>query len=265
MRARRLSVPVVLTALLVGGCAGVGGGAPVDPGELIRGPAAPADLDGRTFLSIDAAGRMLVPGSQVRLSFGDGQVSAHAGCNTMGGAYLLADGRLVAGQLAATEMACAPALMDQDRWLADLLGGADVALDGVTLTLTGDGGVLILQDREVADPDRPLVGTPWVVEGLVSGDAVASLPAGVTAALTFEDGRVAVESGCNTGGGGYALDGAILTFEPLATTMMACEGPAMEVERAVLTVLAGSVTYEIEADTLRLDTGALGLVLRAAP
>jgi heat shock protein HslJ len=47
--------------------------------------------------------------------------------------------------------------------------------------------------------------------------------------------------------------------------MMACEGPAMDVERAVLAVLAGEVTYAIEAGTLRLDTGALGLVLRAAP
>jgi len=264
MPSRRV-LPVILAALLLCACTGAGGPPAHGATDPPPGVSIHEGLDGRTFLSIDAAGRTLVPGSQVRLSFADGGVSAQAGCNTMGGSYALVGDRLVAGQLATTEMACAPALMDQDRWLAGLLAGATITIEGDTLTLAAESGGLVLLDREVAAPDRPLGGTRWVVEGLVSGDAVASVPAGVTAALTFGDGRVAVESGCNTGGGGYATDGASLTFEPIALTMMACEDPAMEVERAVLTVLAGSVTYEIEADILRLDTGAFGLVLRAAP
>jgi heat shock protein HslJ len=46
---------------------------------------------------------------------------------------------------------------------------------------------------------------------------------------------------------------------------MACEGGAMEVERLVSTVMSGDVEYSIEAGTLRLDAGATGLTLRAAP
>ena len=190
---RTLLTLALASAVLLGAC---GGGGSATPGPTGQG------LEGRTFLSTGAQGRALVAGSTVRLAFQDGQVSASAGCNSMGGPYRIDGDRLVAGQLATTEMACDPALMEQDRWLADLLGGATIALDGDTLDAHQGDHRLTLLDREVADPDRPLLGTRWVVDGLISGDAVSSVPAGVIAALTFSDGRVDVEAGCNTGGGG---------------------------------------------------------------
>lgn len=226
---------------------------------------APGDLEGRTFLATDAFGRALVPGSLVRVSFTDGQIGASGGCNSMGGPYAIEDDRLVVRQLAMTEMACEAALMDQDAWLASLLDGASIRLDGDTLTLSRDGAALTLVDREVADPDRPLVGTRWIVDGLITGDAVSSVPGGVVVALTFSDGRVDVEAGCNRGGGAVSVTAATLTFGPIALTKMACEGSAMEVERLVSDVLSGDVGYTIEAGTLTLDAGTAGLTLRAAP
>jgi len=230
-------------------------------------PGSPArqGLEGRTFLSTGVLGRLLVAGSRVRLRFGGGQVGASAGCNSMGGPYTIVGDRLVAHQLATTEMACDPALMDQDRWLASLLDGATIALAGDVLTLAKDGVGLTLLDREVADPDRPLIGTRWVVDGLVSGDAVSSVPAGVVAALTFAAGRVDVEAGCNRGGGAVIVTDSTITFGPIALTKMACPGTAMDVERAVTAVLTGEVRYAIEAGTLTLDAAAAGLTLRAAP
>ena len=124
---------------------------------------------------------------------------------------------------------------------------------------------LVLLDREVSDPDRPLFGTRWVVDGLVSGDAVSSMPVGVVAALTFAEGRVTVEAGCNRGGGAVTVSDATLTFGPIALTKMACEDGAMEVERIVSAVLSGEVRYAIEASTLRLDAATVGLTLRAGP
>ncbi len=91
------------------------------------------------------------------------------------------------------------------------------------------------------------------------------MPAGVVAALTFSAGRVDVEAGCNQGGGAVSVTDATLTFGPIALTKMACEGSAMEVERLVAQVLSGDVRYTIEAGTLTLDAGAVGLTLRAAP
>ena len=85
----------------------------------------------------------------------------------MGGAYVINGERLAVEQMMTTEMACEPALMEQDQWLAALLDGAIVALAGDTLTLAKDGDRLSLLDREVADPDRPLIGTRWIVDGLV--------------------------------------------------------------------------------------------------
>ena len=99
---------------------------------------------------------------------------------------------LVVPGMAMTEMACEPAaLMDQDTWLSAVLTSRPtVALDGDTLTLTADGAVITFVDREVADPDRPLEGTTWNVEGLVSNDAVSSIPAGGRVpTLRFEGGR----------------------------------------------------------------------------
>lgn len=229
------------------------------------GTAARQGLEGRTFLATAAVGRALVPGSQVRVSFHGGQVSASGGCNGMGGPYAVAGDRLLVRELATTEMACDPALMDQDRWLAGHLDGATITLAGDTLTLANDGVGLILLDREVADPDRPLIGTRWVVDGLVTGEAISSVPAGVVAALTFAAGRVDVEAGCNRGGGAVTVTESTLTFGPIALTKMACEDGAMDVERIVSAVLSGEVRYAIEAGTLRLDAATVGLTLRAAP
>jgi heat shock protein HslJ len=263
-RARLLSFFAVVGSLLLAAC---GAESPTgSPGGPPAGSGAPGNLAGRTFLSTAIVGRDLVPGSQVRLSFDVGQIGAQAGCNSMGGSVAIVDDRLVLGGLAMTEMACDPALMDQDAWLAAFLDGAALALAGDTLTLAKDTVTLTLVDREVADPDRPLVGTRWVVDGLVSGDAVSSVPGGVVAALGFTpDGRVEVETGCDSGGGPAAVEDATISFGPLVLTEMACEGPAAELERAVTTVLAGTVAYAIEADVLSLDRGGVGLLLRAAP
>lgn len=262
----------VASALLVAACSTSPGASPTppptaDPAGSTAPPAgaAAAGLDGRTFLSTDITGRTLVPGSQVRLTFGDGQVSANGGCNSMSGAYTIVNGMLIAGQLATTEMACDPALMAQDRWLAELLGGAGVTLAGDTLTLERAGVVLTLIDREVADPDRPLEGTRWVVDGIVAGDAVSSVPAGVTASITIADGRVSVEAGCNSGGGTVDVADDTITVGPIALTEMACAPAAMAVEQAVVAALTGQVAYTIEAGVLTLDAGVAGLVLRASP
>ena len=197
--------------------------------------------------------------------FGEGRLGANAGCNSLSGPYAIDGGRLVVAALATTEMACDSALMEQDTWLAAFLDGAAAMLEGDVLTLAKDGVTLALLDREVADPDRPLVGTRWVVDGLVSGDAVSSMPAGIVATLVFGEDRVDVEVDCNSGGGPVEVGVTTLVFGALVTTKMACHPDALPVEQAVTAALAGRVTYAIEADTLTLDAGDAGLVLRAAP
>ena len=266
MNRATIAALAVAAILIIGACSGGAAGSPTPgPSGSPPGGSGRAGLDGRTFLSTATRGHALVAGSRVRLTFSGGRITAQAGCNTMSGTYVLDGNHLRVSAMWMTEMACQPPLMDQDTWLAGLLDGALVTLAGDELTLAKDGDVLTLFDRVVADPDRPLLGTRWVVDGLVAGDAVSSVPPGVVAALTFSAGRVDVEGGCNRGGGAVAVSDATLTFGSIGLTKMACQGAAMAVEEAVVAVLAGEVRYAIEAGTLTLDAGARGLVLHAVP
>jgi heat shock protein HslJ len=228
-------------------------------------PSPVASLEGHTYLSTDIDGAVLVPGTQVRLTFKDGDLNARGGCNIMGGAYSIEGDRLRTTQMFMTEMGCDEPRQRQDEWLARFLSDLTYTLEGDRLTLTDGTVVVTLLDEEVATPDRPLEGTRWVLVGIVSGDAVSSVPVGVTAAIEIAGGRVDVEAGCNTGGGGVEVGPGVVTFGPIALTKMACDAGAMAVEQAVTSILSGEVGYTIDADGLTLDAGDSGLLFRAAP
>ena len=232
-------------------------------------PSAPAQtpaLAGRTFLSTDVHGATLVPGTRVTLTFkDDGSLGAGAGCNSMGGAYAIDGDRLTTGQMMTTEMGCAEPLMKQDAWLSTFLSDVTFTLEGDTLTLDDGTVTVTLLDQKVATPDQPIEGTLWVVDGIVTGEAVSSVPTGVTASLRIVDGQAEVRFGCNTGGGPVEVTPDTLTFGPMISTKMACEPDAMAMETTVAAVLQGTVPYSIDANTLTLDAGASGLILRAAP
>ena len=226
---------------------------------------APAALESRTFLSTGVQGHDLVAETHVRLSFKDGQVGINAGCNSMTDAYQIAGSRLVTTNMASTQMACEAPLMDQDQWVGAFIGGATLTLAGNKLTLRNGDITMTLMDRAVADPDRPLEGTRWVVDGIVAGDTVSSVPQGVTAAITIANGRINVETGCNTGGGAVQITDTHLTIRPFALTKRGCAADTMALERAVTAVLSGEVAYTIEADVLTLAADPSDLSLRAAP
>jgi len=230
--------------------------------------AASVPLDGRAFLStaVTADGQPLdlVAGTRIRLAFTDGQMSASAGCNSIGGSYSVAEGQLIVGDLSTTEMGCDPDRHAQDQWLAAFLGSRPVlTLDRNDLQLASPGASIRLLDREVADPDLPLVGPTWTVVSVISGDAVASVPDQVVATFTFQaDGQIGFNTGCNIGGGRYTATAEALRFTDLLMTEMSCESPAGEMEAAVLRVLqAETASYRIEAGSLVLMAAGHGLQL----
>jgi heat shock protein HslJ len=250
MSTHRVAVAAVLAStLLIGAC-----GSTDDP----AGDTSGLDLTGRTFIgdqvTQDDEPYPLVKGSQIRLTFDEDTIGASAGCNTLGGDASWADGTLVVDTLAGTEMGCDQALMDQDTWLADLLTSTPtLLLADDTLTLTSGGTVVVLSDEEVVVPDASLTGTAWVLDSIITGDAASSVPEGVQSTLQLKPSGLAfAELGCNTGRGGYQVDGSTITFEPMATTRMACEETAMSVEDAVLAVLQGDVGFSIDGESLVL-------------
>jgi heat shock protein HslJ len=238
--------------------------APTNPG----GTADPASLNGKQFISVKINGHTLVPGTTIRLTFQDGTLGAQAGCNSMSGSYSIVDSKLVSdGPWAMTEMGCDPALHAQDDWLTTFLGsGPSVSIDGDKIVLTAGDTSIELLDKEVAEPDLQLTGQLWTLSSLIGGDAVSSVPMGVTATITFnEDGTVAFQSGCNSGGGGYTVNGQHIVFSDLVMTEMACPGPQSDVEAAFLAVLSADVVdFVIDSDQLTLLAGDNGLQFTAA-
>jgi heat shock protein HslJ len=268
----KLTTTLLLLALALAGC---GRGTVSQAGTA---GATDGEPWGRTFLSASVTEngqpRPLVTGTRITLNFvEDGhRLGAQAGCNSMGGQASFAGGRMVVGDLATTEMGCDPPRHAQDEWLARFLTSRpEWSRDGSNLTLDNGTTRIVLEDKKVADPDRPLRGTKWVVDTIVDGESASSVPAGAEAFVAFGDGpdrnRFTGNTGCNGMGGNSVVheDTSTITFSEVITTKMACEDDRMRLERAVLSTLKGDVRYQIDADVLRLDgPGGHGLRLRAA-
>lgn len=228
-----------------------------------------ADLNGRTFVSVQVEGDQIPGGGPLTVGFDGPRISTFAGCNHGSGTADLTGGR-VSTQLAMTMMACTPPVGDSDAWVSKFFDAKpNWSLSGDDLTLRTDAATVTLRDKKVVDPDRPLTGTTWRVTSLVSAQAVSTSVALEQSKPTLtigDDGAVSGSTGCNRITGHATVSGspAVIEFGPLATTRMACAPDVTEVEQAVLRALKGTVQASIDADELKLSgTDGNGLILRA--
>lgn len=213
--------------------------------------------------------RPLVTGTAISLRFDAGRIGASLGCNQLGGPYELDGDRLLVEDLSMTEMGCDPDRHAQDEWFAGLLQSAPtLVVDGDTMTLTSGETVVRFVDREVAEPDRELVGTTWEVDGFADGqdpdDAAMSVAVDEPATVRFEeDGFVTGTDGCNRFGTGevdgsaqdglrHQLDGeaVVLSGAPVST-LVACLDTEGYTER-FWAALTGTATWSVDADRLTL-------------
>lgn len=115
---------------------------------------------------------------------------------------------------------------------------------------SGDVEPTTEQPPEASD----LEGT-WELETDYLQDAAAATGSdGPTPALTFQaDGSLAVDTGCNTGGGTFEVDGDQIMLSPIALTMRACAGPTGALEAVVSSLLgAEQLSFRIEDSALML-------------
>jgi heat shock protein HslJ len=122
-----------------------------------------------------------------------------------------------------------------------LIAGLAVVAFGLAACSGGTGGT-----------GGTLDGQTWALTSYAKDGAMTNVPADVLVDATFDGGTVSGSAGCNRYTGPYTVDGAKLTFGNLATTMMACVGPAGDVESAYLANLAASATYTATAETLTI-------------
>lgn len=261
MPATRVSILLALTALAAAGCSSGGGGGG-------GGDTPPASLTGRTFVSTAVSGTPIPGGGPLTLTFTEGRISASSGCNTANGSVELQGNTLQVGELASTLMGCPGDLTGADEWQSGLLRSQPTwTLSGDTLTVKGNGSTVTMLDRKVAHPDKPLVGTTWIVTTLLRSQAkIRSVTLDeVRPTLTITpDGKVSGSAGCNQMTGTAAIDGDDVTFS-LATTRMMCAPEVMAVEQQVLEALDGKTKATIDSDvlTVRNSGNGTGIELRA--
>lgn len=226
---------------------------------------------GTSYLSIklteNGKVKELVPGTRIRLDFRDGGVVGfNAGCNHLGGMITLDGGIVTMDGYGGTEIGCDPARQAQDEWIGELLKARPTwQLEGDTLTLTRGSTTLVLQDRKIVEPDLPIAGTKWTVDGVMSGEAFEHFYDLAPAYFTIEGERVTGSTGCNEFQGSVTHTAGSLAFGALTVTVSECAGDVGRLEKAVLSVLAGQLSYSIDYNRLELRTadGKRGLNLIA--
>jgi len=95
-----------------------------------------------TLLDGDAASST-VAGTEPTLVVDDlaGRIGGSAGCNQFGGPADFGEGTVEIGDLVATEMACDPAVMDQETFVFEVLGAAATwEIEGTRLRITAPDG-----------------------------------------------------------------------------------------------------------------------------
>lgn len=165
-------------SLVLGAC---GNDETVVGGPAVSDDSAEPALDGRQFWSIsvleNGVERPLVDDTRISVRFNNGNISASAGCNSMGGPYQVDnDGQLTVREMASTEIGCDPERHAQDEFVAAVLTARpQLTLNGHDLTLATDTVRIQLLDTEVADPDRPILQTRWVVTGFIQGEMAMAM------------------------------------------------------------------------------------------
>ncbi len=139
-------------------------------------------------------------------------------------------------------------------WTTDTLHS--VSPDGSAAIDVGEIVMVKVAPSAAAAPVSRLAGTEWLIEA-TGGTAIVS---GQEPTIRFgEDGRVSGFSGCNRFTGGYTEDGDMVTFSPLASTMMACMSAETGAqERAIQAILSGETRISFDAMGLLTVTSATG-------
>jgi heat shock protein HslJ len=198
--------------------------------------------------------QQLPPGVIITANFStDGQLSGNSGCNSYFADFTIQEDQITITQPGSTMMACPIGMEEEAAFLAALEQAQQYSITGRDLSITYDNGIGVLN---FSSAEYPFEYTLWT---LVSMD---SQPLGedveITASFTpGEDpaqGSVAGSAGCNRYTAGYTREGANLTIEMPATTLMMCPEEIMDAETAFLQALQSASSYQILGDNLVLTT-----------
>jgi len=249
--------PVVALVLLVGCRALSGTGGPT-PGST-----APSDFDfnGTWQLQAGTLDGVELPASadgQITMTIDGTQIGGSA-CNIYGGTIAIDGASVTIGALSMTEMACEEPLMTTEAtYMAALAKVTGAERSGDELRLHGDG-VELTYSLVPPVADAELTGTTWILDSLISGNAVSTV-GGDPATLEFtDDGTFTGGTGCRGFGASYAAAGAQVTVSDFVNDDRGCAEGLTPQDEHVLEVLVNGFSVAIDSNRLTLMNGALGL------
>lgn len=228
---------------------------------------ASASLDGDWLLQAGTNQGQPVPivaGSPINLKIDGTQAGGTAACNHYGGKIHVSGSSVSFSEMAQTEMACIDdrIMASEAAYMTALLKVTTAERSGNALVLSGPGVEL----RFALIPpvaNAGLVGTTWVLDSLISGDAVSST-VGDRATLQFSaDGTFEASTGCRDVTGRYTVEGNQVqaTLDPYDT--FACGNGVGNQDDHVLEVISNGFSAATKGDSLTLTAGDKGLGYRA--
>lgn len=244
----------MILMLLLSGCSLVSG----------RGT---ASLDGEWLLQAGTNQGVAIPivaGSQVTLQVNGTQVGGTAACNSYGGRMAISGASIAISELFQTEMACLDdrLMALESAYLAALPLVTTAARTGNSLVLTGPQVELRFAFVPPVANANP-VGTTWVLDSLISGDAVSSTVGERVTLLLSGDGRLAASTACREVTGTYAIAGGQVqvTLDPYDT--IGCASEIGDQDAHILEVLSGGFEISVDGNRLTVMAGDQGMSYRA--
>lgn len=244
----------MILMLLLSGCSLLSGGTTTS-------------LDGDWLLQAGTNHGVAIPtvaGSRVTFQVDGTKIGGSAACNSYGGKIEVSGSSIAVSELIQTEMACL------DNRLMALESAYLAALPRVT-TAERSGNSLLLTGPEVemrftlVPPvaNANLVGTTWILESLISGEAVSSTVGERVTLQLSGDGRLAASTGCRDVTGSYSVAGGQMqvTLDPYDT--IGCAAELGDQDAHILDVLSHGFGVSIDGDRLTLTAGDKGIGYRA--
>jgi heat shock protein HslJ len=203
-------------------------------------------------------------GHRVTLTIRGGEVGGTSACNQYGGTIAFSGNAVRIGEIGGTEMACEPDVMaTESAYATALMAVTRWGRDGDQLRFTGDGVDLRFELLPPV-PDEEMVGTTWVLESLIQGEAASSVQ-GEAFLMFTADGTFSGMTGCREIRGNYVVNGDVIDFVDLAAEGD-CPPERQAQDRLVIEVLEGGFSASVDGGSLTLtDNAGQGLTYQAAP
>jgi heat shock protein HslJ len=253
----KTKVSPLLLAVLLASCAYVTGGSgrpDLGPGSPSPDPSVAANPAGSWILTQGTGPSGQIPvldDHPITLVIDAQKAGGHAACNIYGGTVTIDGDAMELSAMSMTEMACVDerAMNAEADYMSALAAVTRWARDGNQLIVTGEG-VELTFELQPPVPDAEIIGTTWVLDTLIEGDAASTVP-GEAILLLATDGSFSGSTGCRQLTGSYRISGdAIDLGEVIATGD--CTDELRQQDALVLDVLDGGVKATVDGSTLTL-------------